>query len=67
MRRHEKNKVAKRNSATNHMVVGGLFFVGGGIATIVSYNAADPGGEYFLFWGAIIFGGLEFLYGLFKA
>ena len=55
------------SSATRHMVIGGLFFVGGVIATIVSYIATDPDGEYFLFWGAIIFGGLEFLYGLFKS
>lgn len=40
------------------VVVGGIFFVGGTIATI-----ADTG---YIFWGAIIFGGIQFFRGIMK-
>ena len=51
-------------SANGHMVMGALFFVGGLIATVVGYAAADPGGGYYFFWGAMLVGGIEFVYGL---
>jgi hypothetical protein len=46
------------------MVVVGLWCVGGTIVTIVTYQAASGGGTYMVAWGAIVFGGIQFLRGL---
>lgn len=46
------------SSGAKDMVIGGLFCVGGLIATI-----ADVG---YIFWGAIVFGGFQFIKGLIK-
>jgi hypothetical protein len=46
------------------MWVGGSFFVVGLIATIVSYVSASSGGNYYLCWGAILFGLIQFIQGL---
>lgn len=58
----------RNNSAAfRHMIVGGLW-CGGGIAiTAITYALADNngGGTYVVAWGAIIFGGIQFLRGLF--
>jgi hypothetical protein len=46
------------------MVFGALWTIGGTIATVFSYSAASGGGKYFIFWGAIVFGVIDFLVGL---
>jgi hypothetical protein len=46
------------------MLYGGLWFFGGLIVTIVSFNAASGGGSYVVAYGAIIFGGIQFFRGL---
>ncbi|MEL6559850.1 MAG: hypothetical protein AAFQ94_16795 [Bacteroidota bacterium] len=46
-------------SGVKDMVIGGLFCVGGIIAT-----AAEIG---YIFWGAIVFGGIQFIRGLSKS
>ena len=46
-------------SGVGDMLIGGLFCVGGIIAT-----AADIG---YIFWGAIVFGGIQFFRGLMKS
>jgi hypothetical protein len=51
--------VGKRN-----MIVGGIWCVGGTAVTIGTYTAASGGGTYVVAWGAIIFGGYQFLKGL---
>ncbi|MEP6901560.1 MAG: hypothetical protein ABJA66_07400 [Actinomycetota bacterium] len=46
------------------MFIGALWAIGGTIATVVSYGSASGGGRYFIFWGAILFGAVDFLIGL---
>lgn len=47
------------------MWIGGLAVLGGGIATAATYSAAaDGGGTYYVFWGAMVFGALLFLQGI---
>ena len=58
---------ALRSVGIRNMGVGGLFFGGGSAVTVISYEAAqsDPhGGTYVMAWGAIIFGGIQFVKGL---
>jgi len=47
------------------MVSGALWAIGGTLVTAVTYNAAKDGGVYIIAWGAILFGALDFLRGLF--
>lgn len=55
------------NEAARNMVVGGIWCIGGIVVTAVTYNAVkDTGGTYFVAYGAIIFGGFQFLKGLFQ-
>lgn len=50
------------------LVVGGLWLFGGLIVTGVTYSSAsNGGGSYVVAWGAILFGGIQFLKGLAKA
>ena len=49
----------------HNMVVGGLWCVGGILVTALTYNAVkDTGGTYIIAWGAILFGGIQFLRGI---
>jgi hypothetical protein len=53
-----------------NMLVGALWCIGGTVVTVVTYNIASSspsGGTYFVAWGAIIFGGIQFLKGVFQA
>jgi hypothetical protein len=47
-----------------HMLYGILWAVGGIAVTVITYNAANPGGTYIIAWGAILFGIIDFLRGL---
>jgi hypothetical protein len=56
-------------SGMRNMVVGGLWCVGGIVVTAVTYSAAassPTGGRYFVAWGAIVFGAIQFFKGLFQ-
>ncbi len=55
---------AYRLRANRDMVLGGLWCIGGTIVTVVTYQAAASGGTYVVAWGAIVFGGYQFLRGL---
>jgi hypothetical protein len=56
---------SSRNAALHNIVVGGIWFVGGILVTAATYSAVkDSGGTYIVAWGAILFGGLQFLKGL---
>lgn len=60
--RRQQRAIGARN-----MGVGALFCVGGIVVTIVSYEAASSGtggGTYLVTWGAIIFGGIQFIKGV---
>lgn len=48
------------------LIAGGLWCVGGTVVTVATYSAARDGGTYFVAWGAILFGGLQFLRGLYN-
>jgi hypothetical protein len=59
-----KDPVTKK-TGLNNMLIGGGFFVVGLIVTIASYSSASSGGgTYYLCWGAIIFGAVQFFQGL---
>jgi hypothetical protein len=47
---------AKKDRATKDMIYGALWCVGGTIATVANIG--------FIFWGAILFGGIQFIKGL---
>jgi hypothetical protein len=54
-----------KKTGINNMLFGGGFFVVGLIITIATFSAASSsGGTYYLCWGAIIFGLIQFIQGL---
>lgn len=56
-----------KTAAKKDMLYGTLWCIGGSIVTAVTYSAASSrGGTYFVFWGAIVFGGFQFLKGLYN-
>lgn len=55
------------DSAVIHMLIGGLICFAGIAATAFSYDSANPGGGYYVFYRAIVFGGIQFFRGLFDA
>jgi hypothetical protein len=62
LRKHANRDVAGRN-----ILFGALWGIGGTLFTVLSYQMASEhsgGGTYFIAWGAILFGGIQFLKGL---
>jgi len=55
----EQIREAKRERANKDMLYGALWCIGGTIATIANLG--------FIFWGAIVFGGIQFFKGLFSS
>jgi hypothetical protein len=55
---------ADEGASVRKMVFGALWAIGGSVATVLSYSSASGGGKYFIFWGAILFGVIDFLVGL---
>ena len=48
-------KVGQMESAgTFHIVWGAALFLGGAGLTVKTYLSAEPGGTYFIYWGAIL-------------
>lgn len=60
---------AARKQGENDLVHGALWLVGGLVVTGVTYLAAEARGEgyYLLAWGPIVFGGIQFLSGLYRS
>ena len=58
-------EVTKAAGAKN-MLYGALWCIGGIVVTVGSMSAASGGGSYVMAWGAILFGGLQFLQGLYQ-
>jgi hypothetical protein len=56
---------ARRARNQRNMLVGGLWCAGGAIVTFLTYALASGGGTYVVAWGAIAFGALQFLSGLY--
>ena len=55
---------AKRAKGKKNMIYGTLWCVGGAIITVVSFSSSSGGGRYFITWGAIVFGAIQFILGL---
>ena len=57
---------ATREAGQRNMIVGALWCFGGIAVTTLTHQAAmnDGGGRYTIAWGAILFGGIQFLRGL---
>ncbi len=63
----DPNAELRRQVANNDIKVGGLFFGGGLLVTVLTMSAASSsptGGSYILAWGPILFGGFRLLRGL---
>ncbi len=60
----EAREIAAGNYA-RHMLFGALWAGGGAVVTLGTLSAAGPGETYYIAWGAMGFGALEFLWGLF--
>jgi len=55
-------------TAGHDILVGAIWCIAGIAVTAGTYSAvADTGGTYFIWYGPVIFGGLQFLRGLFRA
>ncbi len=57
---------ARRKAGMKDMLIGGLWCVGGGIVTALTYSMASSGGRYVIAWGAIVFGAVQFFRGLYR-
>lgn len=58
-------KLTVQQAAKGEMLKGVLWLVGGAVVTGITYSAAEPGGTFFVFWGAMAYGAIRFLRGLF--
>ena len=58
-----RKKVHREAGARNAMV-GAAWCVGGIAITALTYQLASGGGVFFVAWGAILFGGIQFIKGL---
>jgi hypothetical protein len=58
----EKTKALGRKN----MISGALWCIGGIIVTVATLNAASNGGTYIIAWGAILFGAVQFIQGLYQ-
>lgn len=62
---NKPSPAGRRAAGSKNMLVGALWCIGGIIVTTVTYSAAsNGGGTYFVAWGAILFGGIQFLQGM---
>ncbi len=56
---------AHKAKANKDMLWGAVWCIGGTIVTAATYSAAsNGGGRYVVAWGAIVFGGIQFIRGL---
>jgi len=61
----EKLGRRKKQKAKNDMTYGAIWCIGGILFTAITYSAASSGGGvYFIAWGAILFGAIQFFRGL---
>lgn len=52
------------DDGTRDLIVGGLWCLGGTVVTVATWSMASGGGSYVVAWGAILFGGIQFVRGL---
>ncbi len=60
-------RTAYRQAGMKNIGIGMLWCVGGIIVTAVTFSMASGGGTYIVAWGAILFGAIQALRGLFFA
>jgi HEAT repeat protein len=53
--------VKKRKAAQLRMWIFGIIVLLGSFATFISYSSVGSSGRYYVFWGAMVFGGLFFI------
>ena len=58
-------KVGLQQVAKAEIVKGLLWLIGGAIVTGITYSAVEPGGSYYVFWGAMAYGAFRVLRGLY--
>lgn len=61
---HRVHRTQKQKSNKN-ILYGALWCLGGLLLTWITYDSASEGGTYVITWGAIIFGAIQFLKGVF--
>lgn len=52
------------NTHLKRFIFGLLWFAGGSLVSYFSYNSAEGGGSYYVFYGAIIFGLIDMIRGI---
>ncbi len=63
----EARSRAARSAGKRNMLFGGLWLFGGLAVTLGTMFMADGGGKFMVAWGAVLFGGIQFVRGLFQA
>jgi hypothetical protein len=59
---------ALKRAGKKNMLFGASWCIGGIAVTAITYEAASQGGGTFIIaWGAVLFGGIQFLHGLFQS
>jgi hypothetical protein len=54
-----------REAGLKNMLIGGLIACVGALLTYIGYNeAGHGGGKYVIWWGAVVYGGIQFFRGL---
>jgi len=64
VRRSPEGRKVLRDKYARHMLYGILWIAGGGLVTLLTYSMAKGGGIYFIFWGAMLWGAIDFIWGL---
>lgn len=55
------------NPGGRNMLIGACWCIGGIVVTAATYSAAQGDGTYVVAWGAIVFGSIQFLRGVFQS
>lgn len=62
-KRSPQGRAVMADEYKRHMLHGLLWLVGGLAVTLGTYHAAGAGGVFFVAWGAVLFGAIDFLRG----
>lgn len=57
----EDARAVRDGERQKHLLVGGLWFAGGLLLTLVTFSAASGGGHYVLAWGPMVYGAIRML------
>jgi len=59
-----EGRIIMLSAAKRHMLYGLMWCGGGSLITYLTYSAASEGGLFLVFWGAILWGIIDFFRGL---